>query len=291
MKRLAFIHWNILYEEGKYVLSYVQELHMFLLKRYAHVFTDALVVLHTNDIHDIMTIHTVKVMFDKVFNGNVKFIVSKNSLDCECQTFKNYFLPIVLDKYNEYDLVYYIHNKGVFNAHTDNIRVWIASLYYYNFEYFNEHLNAGLSDANIFITGGHLVSAKDKVGLDEDGGFGYIEDERVSDYCATTEIEHHFSGAFFGIFPKNYRKYYQSNKLPKSDIRNVIVSTEMHFFANNLDKSHIHHDSHIAPIECNNLTEYQITNNPYIEMDPIIRKHSNEYDVNRVFTLARGEQL
>ena len=65
----------------------------------------------------------------------------------------------------------------------------------------------------------------------------------------------------------------------------------MHFFANNLGKSHIHHDSHISPIECNDLTEYQITNNPYIKMDPIIRKHSNEYDVNRVFTLARGEQL
>ena len=87
------------------------------------------------------------------------------------------------------------------------------------------------------------------------------------------------------------RKYYQSNKLSNIDIRNVIVSPEIHFFANNLDKSHIHHDSHIAPIECNNLIEYGVTYDPYVKMDPIIQSHSNEYDVNRVFTLARGEQI
>ena len=130
MKKFLFIHWNILYGDNGYYLSHIQELHIQLLTRYASIFDDVVVALHSRDIHDIVTLHTAKVMFDKIFGNRVSFKIVRYSETNAIDTFERYFIPTVLDNYDEYVTASYINDNGAFEQHTNNIRVLVSSLYY-----------------------------------------------------------------------------------------------------------------------------------------------------------------
>lgn len=288
MKKLLFIHWNIMYGDNGYHTTYIQELHLQLIRRYRSLFDEVRIVLHTPDIHDISTIHHVKVMFDKIFGNKVKFNVSKNSETSEIDTFKRYFLPIVLGEYNSYDLVYYIHNKGVTQPHTNNMRVWVAGLYYFNFEHFSEHVNVGQDNQDIFLTGGLTLHAP----LDLNTTHYLDNSNRISKEVENVNTSYQFVGGFFGVFPKNYRKtILREFEGSKDDLYKVAGTPEIHFFNGLHDETHIHHDSHIDILHCESIDEYRKNYNPYDRMDPVIQMLSREQDINNTFTLARGQEL
>jgi hypothetical protein len=278
-----------MYGDNGYHLTYIQELHLQLIRRYRTLFDEAMVILHTKDIHDISTTHKVKAMFDKIFCGNVKFEVVKNSASSEVDTFRRFFLPIIIDKYNDYDLVYYIHNKGVAQDHTNNMRVWISTLYYYNFEYFNEHLLAGQESSDIFITGGLMLHTPFDMKLHR-----CIDNHNnVSTDCENFTTSYQFVGGFFGIFPANYRKALlkEHSGLKIEEMYKVACTPELHFFNGLHDTTHIHHDSHINVLETTSMDEFRFKYNPYEKMDTIVQMLSNEKDINNTFTLARGQSL
>ena len=93
MKKFLFIHWNILYGDNGYYLSSIQELHIQLLTRYASIFDDVVVSLHSRDIHDIVTLHNAKIMFDKIFGNRVSFKIVRYSETNAIDTFERYFIP------------------------------------------------------------------------------------------------------------------------------------------------------------------------------------------------------
>ena len=266
MKKLLFIHWNILYGDNGYYLSYTQELHIQLLTRYSGIFDDIIIVLHSRDIHDILTLHSVKIMFDKIFGNRVSFKVVKYSETNIVDTFERYFIPTVLDKYDEYITASYINDKGVFERHTNNIRVLVASLYYYNFEYFNELMIETSRLKDQFITGGLLA----KVPIEN--------------------TQYHFIGNFFTVLVKNYRKYYLENGIDKNSLYLAYKSPELHYMQN-INESYILKNTHIGVLECDSIEDLMKNNNPLIMMDPIIQRLSNEIDINNTFSLARGEKI
>ena len=266
MKKFLFIHWNILYGDNGYYLSSIQELHIQLLTRYASIFDDVVVALHSRDTHDIVTLHTAKVMFDKIFGNRVSFKIVRYSETNAIDTFERYFIPTVLDNYDEYVTASYINDNGAFEQHTNNIRVLVSSLYYYNFEYFNDLMLEASHLNDTFITGGLLA----KVPVEN--------------------TQYHFIGGFFTVLVKNYRKYYLENGIDKKTLYLAYKSPELHYMQS-IDESRILKNTHIGVLECDSMEDMINNNNPNVMMDPIIQRLSNEKDINNTFSLARGEKL
>ena len=266
MKKFLFIHWNILYGDNGYYLSSIQELHIQLLTRYASIFDDVVVALHSRDIHDIVTLHTAKVMFDKIFGNRVSFKIVRYSETNAIDTFERYFIPTVLDNYDEYVTASYINDNGAFEQHTNNMRVLVSSLYYYNFEYFNELMLEASHLNDPFITGGLLA----KVPVEN--------------------TQYHFIGGFFTVLVKNYRKYYLENGIDKKILYLAYKSPELHYMQN-IDETRILKNTHIGVLECDSMEDMINNNNPNVMMDPIIQRLSNEKDINNTFSLARGEKI
>ena len=217
MKKLLFIHWNIIRDNGNYIVLPCQDLHFSLLKRYGSLFDEVLVILHIDNIHDIVSIHSCKVDFDKIFKNKVHFKVEKNTPNCDNTTFEKYFLPIVNKVPNEYSVVYYIHNKGITHDFTVSMKLWIASLYYYNFERFNEHCQY-LEDDTVVVGGPMFVGQLD---------ISNYNTVRFSNNSEPFSINWHFTGSFYGISPNNLFLYCKKENIEIP--HRINGNVEMHF--------------------------------------------------------------
>lgn len=268
MKNLLFIHWNILYQNGEYICPDIQQLHKNLMKTYRHLFSDVIVVLHTDNYHDINVIHNVKLEFAKIFRS-VKFKVKKNfnNISSYNDTFVEDFLPLIEKHKDEYDLIYYIHDKGIHHHQLTgaqkNIKYWVASLYYYNFNYLVEHLN-NLSDEQ-FIIGGCLNEETITSAL-------LRIDEEFS-------IDYHFSGSFYGIAPNRYYNFVKHHNI---DLYALIGTPEFHFFTN-IAYENILHDTHINVIKSNMFANPE--DNFYLNAENIIKNNTSDIDYNNICKL------
>lgn len=267
MKNLLFVHWNILYKDGMYFCPDIQELHKKLMKTYSHVFSDVIVVLHTDNYHDIGTIHNIKLEFSKIFRS-VTFKVKKNfeNVSSYNDTFVEDFLPLIEKHKDEYDLIYYAHDKGIHHPQErlqKDLKFWVASLYYYNFNYIAEHLD-NLTE-NQFIIGGCLN-----------------EETLVSSQLnINTEfsIDHHFPGSFYGIVPNRYYSFVKQNNI---SLYTLVGTPEFHFFVN-ASYDNILHDTHI------NVLKTKVFENPkdnfYLNGENIIKENTSDIDYSNICKL------
>ena len=266
MKRLLYINWNIIGNS----FTYLQEVHFRCLKKYNTLFDEVLVVINTDNIHDINFIHDTKRKFDEIFGNRVRFIVENNYDDQDNKMFERHFLPLINRYPNEYSMVYCMNDiKNLYEQgekYALNNKLWIAAQYYLNFEYFSEHVDA-LLNKDYCITGSLLYNFK------------------FSDGVYT--IDKHFSGGCYGIGIVNMIKEY--NKHKDLDRYKVRYSPESHFFTF-IDKDKIHSDSHMKSVDVNN-EEMNIMPpvlNPFKNMYNILKERMCSEDFNNISKLAIG---
>lgn len=116
------------------------KIHLACLKRYSHIFDNALFIISVNDINDTALIGAAeKAIIDCGFR-NIKFKVSENDCYCEAVTFKKE----IIDKLGSFDgITFFGHTKGVTNVvnpNMDKISVlkWVAGMYYLNLNFVEE---------------------------------------------------------------------------------------------------------------------------------------------------------
>lgn len=189
MDKILFIHWNIYYKDNEeFYISEIQQLHLNLLKQYSALFNKVIIVLHTKDIHDITTIHTVKVVFDKIFNYKLVFYVEPYKYESYIKTFNDYFLPILNNEYANTSLLYYVSDFGEINDEQIDVHKQIIE---------NEYT---LNFKNLYDT----ISDFERNYTSFTCGNIYVVDNNKK---ATNPI--------FGISPKNYRIYCMQNNIPE----------------------------------------------------------------------------
>lgn len=264
MKRLLYINWNVIGDS----FTYLQEVHFRCLKKYNTLFDEVLVIINTDDIHNINFIHTTKREFDKIFGNRVRFKVEKNYDDQDNKMFERYFLPLINKYPNEYSMIYMMNDvKSMYSEtkeHSLNNKLWIAAQYYLNFEYFSEHVDA-LLNKDYCISGSLLYNFKFN-----DGNY---------------TITKHFSGGCYGISIVNMIKQY--NKNSDLDRYKVRFSPESHFFTF-IDYDKIHSDSHMKSVDVNNEDDNIMPPalNPFMNMYNILKDNMSLEDFNNIYKLA-----
>lgn len=114
------------------------KIHLECLKRYAHVFDEALFIISLDYPEDKELIKDVEIGLISLGFKDIKFKIHKNSPYCEAEVFHDE----VVDNLDKLDgLTFFGHTKGVtnYNSHSkDSIDNWIIGLYYLSLEFIDE---------------------------------------------------------------------------------------------------------------------------------------------------------
>ena len=107
----------------------IYKLHFACIKEYASIFDDTIFVLSIDDIDNRKLIRKYQdIILDANFKGNLTFAIEQNDKNLrEAKTFKKY----IVDDIIPYEgLTFFAHSKGLTNKYTDNLKDWIAAMYF-----------------------------------------------------------------------------------------------------------------------------------------------------------------
>lgn len=112
--------------------SFVNQLHLRLLKKYIRDFDDVIFCIITDNVDDNNTITSLEKEIVGLNPKNIQFKVYENTNFRESLVFKNE----ITDKMKELDgLTFFAHNKGISYVETDEgVYKWIVALYYFSLE-------------------------------------------------------------------------------------------------------------------------------------------------------------
>lgn len=143
MKKICYFY---IYVTDDFTNNIVVKLHEVLLRKYANIFDEFIFVLSINDIFDKKKID-YGIEFIKQLNiNNYKVYMVKNDKNSgEAVLLLNFVIPhIMLNKEcGNNDYIFFGHLKGITDItkigfNPKSILNWIASLYFYSFEYIDE---------------------------------------------------------------------------------------------------------------------------------------------------------
>lgn len=166
------------------------------LRKYAHIFDNAKIILSLDDTKDYDLINKVEHLFvDLGFKGNVSFVIHKNDEYRESMVFKEE----LADKLYDLDgLVFFGHGKGFSNLDTgyekQSMLHWIVGDYYLSLEFMEEAENL-ITGMNTFSTYGAFPLVLKKREFDDDH---LSKDEQ---YLGRIKYNWCYSGTFFWINP------------------------------------------------------------------------------------------
>jgi hypothetical protein len=129
--------------------SDINEIHFKCLEHYKNIFNDVKICISTNDINDVVLIEKVEKKFFDIFAGlpiELGFQVQKNDVNYQESLF---FKREIVDKLNNYDLVFFAHNKGITNVKKydiNNIYKWVVGMYYFSLNFFEDVQRSLLKD-------------------------------------------------------------------------------------------------------------------------------------------------
>ena len=118
----------------------IYQLHYKLLYRYLHLFDEIIIIFLYDKNCEYDIIFRLQSLFIGYNHRNIQFIIEENNKNLrEGIIYKKY----IIDKLNYYDgLTFFAHSKGVSNSYglqyIDNLKLWIFSMYYLNFNWINE---------------------------------------------------------------------------------------------------------------------------------------------------------
>lgn len=123
------------------VFNEINCIHFECLRRYNKIFNDIKFCISINDTNDKQLIKEVQSKILEIFDNNfekISFIIYKNEPNlCEC----NFFYNEIISKLDEYDLVFFGHNKGFLSASEKqkySLYHWSIGMYYYSLEFMDE---------------------------------------------------------------------------------------------------------------------------------------------------------
>ena len=230
-------------------------LHLKCLKRYSHIFNNALFVISIKDTSDIGTIkETEKAIIDCGFR-HIKFTVSQNDYYCEGKAFKEE----IIDKIDSFEgLTFFGHTKGVTNVENPkmgkvSILKWIAGMYYLNLNFIDEVERMLIKEFTCAMYGAYKVIDK---GIENANNRWY-------------------AGTFYWIntnrLSNNMRQ--RGRKFPKLHDRGYAE-----FITGEVDMLASHGDAYLFPFEYNNagfLTDFLLLN----DSGEIEKYHAYEKEV------------
>ena len=120
----------------------IYELHYKMLNQVSCFFDKIIfIICYDGNPYDEIVNNVKHKLIDIINCNNITFIYEQNIPKYrEGIIYKKYIID-KLDKYNDY-LTFFAHSKGVTNKdglnNLDNLKLWIFSLYYLNFKWFNE---------------------------------------------------------------------------------------------------------------------------------------------------------
>ena len=181
-------------------------IHKYFLRKYACIFDDAVFVISVDDVNDWELIRTVECFLIDCNFPSIKFVVEKNTMLYEVETFNKYVIQQI-DKLD--GLTFFAHSKGTLDYNNpkmnkDAVLIWIASLYYLSLEFYKE-AEWGAYTAGSCFFGGPLVKHGENSGINSSkngfmysGTFYWLNCKEIYD-------------KFFGNFPEIKNRYYAEN--------------------------------------------------------------------------------
>lgn len=212
-------------------------LHLKLLKRFAHVFDEAVFVLSLKkglaDNKDLLR-HYMTAIIELGFY-NVRFKIEENTEFRECKAFKE---EVVENKDNDGKLVFFGHSKGTTNEYNESLKRLICSMYYFNLNFSDEALKMLIGNESVYF-GFPLLNAK------------WSEPEAT---CVMPLYKYFFYGTFFWTnwtvlkeimahkgreYPKMASRFYAEN-FPANTIEFEMASTYKNTYG--LSGRNLHYD-------------------------------------------------
>lgn len=178
------------YDELPDQVKYCYNLHFYFLERYKDIFDKVEIILSTDDIfenEDVLDWYKQK--FINIFGIEKCSIESiENNIELrDAIVYKNYFVKR-MEEYKD-DLLFFSQSKGLANIGFDNkpiinIYEWVAAMYYFNLENFEDKIKNEL--INDFITFGTLYI---KI-------HNHEENTTLNDYYRFSQTKWIYSGSF-----------------------------------------------------------------------------------------------
>jgi hypothetical protein len=189
------------------VFNEINRLHFECLKRYNSIFNDIKFCISVNDINDKELIKMVQEKVMEVFNNNfskISFYIYKNNIElCEC----SFFYDEIILKLDEYDLVFFGHNKGFLTAkEEDKISLyhWAIGMYYFSLG-FIEELEHSLIESDEGLFYGSFLRKFNPMespnNIHYTGTYFWMNAQRLKKYIETNKQ----------FFLKPYSRYYAEN--------------------------------------------------------------------------------
>lgn len=188
----------------------IYAVHAYFLKKYSHIFDDAVFIISVDDVNDRQLIEDAEKFLIECGFKSITFKVEENSRFYEVETFNKYIVQH-MDTLN--GLTFFGHVKGITDYYNPNmdreaILLWVASLYYLGLEFYKEAEWAAYTAQSCFFGGPMMLYDKNSdIYLPKNlfmysGSFYWIN-------CK--EVYKRFNGQFPDIINRYYVEHFPGN--------------------------------------------------------------------------------
>jgi hypothetical protein len=213
-------------------ISFIHKLHIYLLRKYAYIFTNIDIIITIDDINNEEAINNHKNYISDFLNvDSLTFYVEQN--DSYLRE-GNIYVKYVIDKLDEYskndDLIFFGHTKGLTNPQNlnniENTKMWVSLMYFMNLDYLYEVIGKLLDVSRIdfkdYICYGSLY--------------------HIHHNTTITKYTWMYMGSFHWINPKRLINHINENNIDIDFVHKILIKNRTAaetFLPNIIDNTHV----------------------------------------------------